>query len=247
MSEAIGENALLGGRVRLLQPADGYRVAIDPVLLAAAVPMDGGRATVLDVGAGTGAALLCLLARCPGAHGTGLELRADHAAMAEQSVALNGWTDRARIVVGDLRDRAIPVAPNSFDHVLTNPPFHGPGTRPGHDGRAAAHMEDVPLADWLGYCLRMLRPRGSLTLIHRADRLDAILAALHPKVGAVEVIPLWPRAGQAARRVIVRARKGARSPAGLHPGLVLHEADGSYTPAADAVLRDPRALLPEFA
>jgi len=106
-------------------------------------------------------------------------------------------------------------------------------------------MESVPLADWLAFCLRMLRSRGSLCVIHRADRLDAILAALHGKAGAVEVIPLWPKAGQPARRVIVRALKGAKSPAILHPGLVLHHMDGTYTDAAQAVLRDGASLDPD--
>lgn len=239
MPEAV-EHGLLGGRVRLLQPAaGGYRAAIDPVLLASAVPAGAGEA-VLDVGVGTGAALLCLLARCPGLDATGLEVQPDHAALAGRSLALNGWS--ARIVVGDVQERPAPVPGNAFDHVLTNPPFHGPGTRPPHDGRAGAHMEQVPLADWLGFCLRCLKPRGVLTLIHRADRLDEILAAVQDKAGAVEVIPLWPKAGQPAKRVIVRARKGAKGPATLHPGLVLHRDDGTYSDAAQAILRDGAAL-----
>ncbi|MGC2855791.1 tRNA1(Val) (adenine(37)-N6)-methyltransferase [Novispirillum sp. DQ9] len=239
MPEVV-EHGLLGGRVRLLQPAGGgYRAAIDPVLLAAAMPAQAG-ARLLDVGVGTGAALLCLLARCPQVEATGLELLPEHADLATRSLALNGWT--ARIVLGDLRARPAPVGGNAFDMVMTNPPFHGPGTRPPHAGRAGAHMEDVPLAEWLDFCLRRLRPRGVLGVIHRADRLDDILAALAGKAGAVEVIPLWPKAGQPAKRVIVRARKGARGPAVLHPGVVLHEADGTYTPQAQAILRDGAAL-----
>lgn len=239
MSE-VTENTLLGGRVRLLQPARGYRAAVDPVVLAAAVPVARGR--VLDVGAGTGAALLCLLARVPGVTATGLEVVADHAGLARRSLALNGWAARAEVVTGDLRDRPAPVPANSFDHVLTNPPFHGPGTRPPDAGRARAHMEAVPLDTWLGFCLRMLKPRGGLTLIHRADRLDEILAALWGRAGAVEVIPIAARAGRPAKRVIVRARKGRRSPAILHAPFVLHGDGGGYTAAAEAVLRHGAGL-----
>lgn len=244
ITSEITEDSLLNGRVRLLQPDGGYRAAIDPVLLAASVPVGAGT-RVLDVGVGTGAALLCLLARWAEADGTGLEVRNDHAALATRSIAVNGWQARARIVVGDLTARPAPLEANTFDHVLTNPPYHGPGTRPPHPGRAGAHMESVPLADWLAFCLRMLRSRGSLCVIHRADRLDAILAALYGKAGAVEIIPLWPKAGQPARRVIVRALKGAKSPAVLHPGLVLHHPDGTYTEVAKAVLRDGASLDPD--
>jgi tRNA1(Val) A37 N6-methylase TrmN6 len=51
------------------------------------------------------------------------------------------------------------------------------------------------------------------------------------------VYPLWPGCDRPAKRVIVQARRGVATPLRLAPGLVLHEADGRYTPAADAVLR----------
>ena len=74
MLDDLTDDALLGGRLRFQQPARGYRVAIDPVLLAAAVPASSG-ARVLDVGAGTGAASLCLAARAPECQIVGLELQ----------------------------------------------------------------------------------------------------------------------------------------------------------------------------
>jgi tRNA1(Val) A37 N6-methylase TrmN6 len=80
-------------------------------------------------------------------------------------------------------------------------------------------------------------------VIHRADRLDEVLAGLAGRAGAVVVIPLWPKAGEAAKRVVVQARRGARTPLRLAPGVVLHQADGSATPAAQALLRDGQALV----
>lgn len=240
------ENSLLGGRVRLLQPDTGYRAAIDPVLLAAAVP-DGDWKQALDVGTGTGAAMLCLLARhaqtatLSGRSCRGIEVQEPYARLARNAVELNGFQDCADVLTADVRWRP-PMPANSFDQVLTNPPFHGPGTRPPESTRATAHMEAMPLDVWIGFCLRMLKPRGSITIIHRADRLDDLLACLHGKTGAIEVIPLWPRVGESAKRVIVRARKAMKTPATLLPGLVLHTADGGYTPAAERVLRDGWSL-----
>lgn len=231
---------LLGGKVQLVQPKDGYRAAIDPVLLAAAVPSAGWRIG-LDVGAGTGAAMLCLLARCQDRHIIGLEVQEDHARLARQSIALNQWQAQAHIVMGDIRLRPS-LTSNAFDQVLSNPPFHGPGTRPPHGGRAVAHMEEIPLEHWIGFCLRMLKPRGGLTVIHRADRLDELLSVLQGKAGAIEVIPLWPKRATPARRVIVRARKGMRTPMVLHPGLILHNSDGSFTDATEAILREGISL-----
>jgi tRNA1(Val) A37 N6-methylase TrmN6 len=98
------------------------------------------------------------------------------------------------------------------------------------------------LEAWLARALALLRPRGSLTAIHRADRLDRLLAALAAGCGDLAVFPLWPRQGEAARRVLVQGRKGSGGPLRLLPGLVLHVAGGTYTPAAEAVLRDAAGL-----
>ncbi|MFO1067023.1 MAG: methyltransferase [Geminicoccaceae bacterium] len=233
------EDRLLGGRVRLAQPASGYRAAIDPVLLAAATVADEGE-LVLDAGCGAGAATLCLAARRPGCRITGLELQADIADLARDNVRANGFEATVEIVTGDLAMAPPAVRGTTFDAVMTNPPFlaETQGTVPATAGRRAAHVESLPLPAWLAACLRRLRPGGWLSVVHRADRLPTLLAALDGEAGDIAVLPLWARADAGeAKRVIVRARKGAKGPARLLRGLVLHEADGRYTAAAEAVLR----------
>lgn len=243
------EDRLLGGRVVLAQPAAGYRAAIDPVLLAAAVPARGGE-TVLELGCGVGAAALCLLARVPGCRVVGLELQPALVVLAHRNAVGNGVDDRLAAVEGDLRDPpaallALAPTPAGFDQVMLNPPFLPAGrhTPPSDPMAATACQENTAeLAQWIAAAYRRLRPGGGLTLIHRADRVDDVCAALAERFGAVELIPLWPKAGQPARRVLVRARKGSRAPATLSSGLVLHQADGRYTAAAEAVLREAAAL-----
>jgi tRNA1(Val) A37 N6-methylase TrmN6 len=238
---AVGEDRLLDGRVRLLQPLEGYRAAIDPVLLAAATAAEPGEA-VADLGCGVGAALLCLALRCPGVSVTGVERDPLLAGLARENLALNGLQDRGAIVGGSVAD-PIPGAP--FDRVMMNPPFLPPGRgRASADPiKAGANVEDgLDLAGWIGAAAKALKPRGWLSLIHRADRIDEICAALRPAFGSITLIPLWPKAGVTARRLLVQARRGGRSPAILSPGLVLHEADGGFTAAAQAVLRDAAPL-----
>lgn len=243
--EATTEDTLLGGRVRLKQLAAGYRVAIDPVLLAAAVPARAGE-QVLDVGSGVGAAALCLAVRVPGCRVAGLELQRAVVRLANDNAKLNGLEDRVVVMEGDLLRPPPRLAPGSFDHVMTNPPHlePGQGTPSPSPGKNAANLEgEARLGAWIAFCLAMLRPKGSLTVIHRADRLDAVLAALYRKAGEITVFPLWPQAdGRAAKRVIVRARKDVETPGRLHFGLVLHRADGSFTEAVEAVLRQGAAL-----
>lgn len=229
------DDKLLDGQVILRQPVKGYRAAIDPVLLAAAVRAAHGH-RVLDAGCGTGAAALCLAARLSHAAVTGLEIQSAYAALARQSVDLNRMNARVRIVDGDLA--APPDLGAPFDVVMTNPPFGADGTPPPDAALAAAHMEShLGLAAWIAACLAPLRHNGRLVVIHRADRLSELLAALAPACGDIQILPVRPKAGEPARRVIVDAGKGRRTPDTLLAGFVLHEDDGRYTAAADAVLR----------
>ena len=232
----LSDDRLLGGRLRLFQPRRGYRVAIDPVLLAASVLARSGE-RVLDAGTGTAAAALCLASRVPGARVVGLERDGELLAIGRRNAAANAAAP-IELVEGDLL--APPVLP-PFDHVMSNPPYHrrGAATPPATVTGAVAYLADSDLPAWISACLARLRPSGQLTLIHRAEALADLLAALAGRAGDVVVFPLWPSAeAPAAKRVIVAARKAGRGPSRLARGLILHEPDGRYTAAADAILRD---------
>jgi tRNA1(Val) A37 N6-methylase TrmN6 len=238
------EDSLLGGRVRIRQPRDGARVAIDPIFLAAAVPVEPGQ-VVLDIGVGSGAASLCLAARVPECRVVGLEIQPGLALLAGDNIATNGKEERVAVIAGDLLRPPSGLVPGSFDHVMANPPFleSGRASPPPNPAKAAAAIEgEAGLDDWMRFAVKMVRPKGSITFVHRADRLDALLGELAGRVGGVVVFPLWPAAGRDASRVLVRARKQVSAPARLAAGLVLHEADGRFTAAAEAVLRGGEAL-----
>jgi tRNA1(Val) A37 N6-methylase TrmN6 len=236
---------LLGGRLRFRQPARGYRVAIDPVLLAAAVPARAGD-TVLDAGAGTGAASLCLAARVPACRIVGLEVQPELQRLAQGNVMENGLGGRVEMVLGDLGRPPPGFAGARFDHVMTNPPHLAvaAATVSPIETRARAHVEQrLGLTDWLADCLRLLRPGGILTLIHRADRLAEVLAAADGRLGELVVFPLWPGiGGRPAKRVLVQGRKSSHGPLIMAPGLVLHDDGGGFSAAADAILRHGEAL-----
>lgn len=239
------EDTLLGGKVRLRQPASGYRVAIDPVLLAAAVPATSAD-TVLDIGCGIGAAALCLAVRVPGCRVVGIEQQRDLVRLASDNTMLNDLFGRVTVMAGDLLRPPPRLEPGGFSHVMANPPFleAATGSPSPHPGKAAAAVEGMAdLAAWVRFALAMTRPKGALTFIHRADRLDQLLAELRGPTGEITVFPLWPGADKPAKRVLVQARKGSAAPTRLLPGLILHGADGRYTEPAEAVLRHAARLV----
>lgn len=231
----------LGGRLVLRQPRDGYRAGSDPVLLAAAVTAVAGE-RVLDLGCGIGTAGLCLLRRVPGLHLTGLELQPQLAGLAVANAVANGLDRQVRVVEGCLTARPQSLRGATFDHVVTNPPWYEPGTiqAPRAAGKAVGHLEgEADLADWLKAAVKYVRPKGRLWLFHRADHLGRILAGLCPlPVGEIRVVPVWPKPGRAATRVLVAARKDSKAPMEILPGLLAHRPDGAYTDQAGAILRD---------
>ena len=239
------DDAFLGGRLVLRQPARGYRAGADAVMLAAACPARAGE-RVLELGCGAGVALFCLGARVPGLDLTGLERQPGMAELARHNAEATGIA--ARIVTGDLSAMPPALRAETFDHVIANPPFFGPGTHAPDGSRAEARHEETPLDAWIDAGLRRLRPGGWLALIHRAEALDRILSALQGRAGSTSVLPVAARRGRDAGRVIVAARKGARGPLRLLAPFVLHEGQAherdaeDLTPAAQAVLRHGAAL-----
>ena len=246
----LSRDAFLCGRLHLWQPVQGYRAATDAVLLAAACPAMAGQ-SVLDLGCGVGAASLCLATRVPGLHLAGLEVQPDYADLARRNAAENGIA--MQVETGDLATMPRTLR-RSFDHVIANPPYYPKGGTPSPiAGRATAlQVGDAPLGAWVQAAARRLAPRGWLTLICGADGLPDVLAAMGDKLGSAAVLPLAPRMGKPALRIILRARKTGKGAFRLLAPFVIHAGDAhdgdreSYTPAANSVLRDGASLSGVF-
>lgn len=236
----ITEDYLLGGRLLVRQPAQGYRVAIDPIFLAASIDVQEND-TILDVGAGVGAASLSLVSRVPNCKVVGLEIQRTNVRLAMENVALNNMRGQVEILWGDLLQPPPRLAGGTFSHVMANPPYledhraNASSTTHKQVSHAEGH---VSLERWARFALLMARPKGTVTFIHRADRLHEILAYFHGKLGDIVIFPLWPGQGKAAKRVLVRGRKSTNGATTLSQGLTLHHPDGRYTEAADNILRN---------
>lgn len=245
------DDAFLGGQLRILQPRDGYRAGIDAVLLAASIPATlAAGSRILDLGAGVGTVSLSVLARVGHLSATLVEASPDLAQIALRNVERNALAARTTVVTADVTQpgaslQALGLEPESFEAVVANPPFHaeGHGTPSAEPAKARAHaMPETGLVQWVRAMARYARPGGTATVIHKAAALDALLGAFDGRFGALRVLPIHPRAGEPAIRVIVSGRKGSRAPLTLLPGFVLHAADGGFTDAARRILREGAAL-----
>lgn len=238
------EDCLLGGKVRLLQMQNGYRAAIDSVFLAAAVPAKAGE-TVLDLGCGVGAVSFCLLARIPGLTITGLDFQKPLVDLARRNSMLNNCENYIHFVHGDLLKAPKELFEVQYDHVMANPPYYTAKNshKSPNASKALAHVEgEAGLTDWVGAACRALKTRGTVTFIHRADRVTDLIAALHKSFGGFVIFPLWTAQGKEAKRVIISARKGTSSPTKISSGLILHKQNGFFTDQAQGVMKNAAAL-----
>lgn len=247
----VTDDDFLGGKLKVLQPARGYRAGLDAVLLAAAVAPAPNRAMrVLDVGAGVGVVGLCLARRLENAEVVLFEREAELVELGKANITRNEFDGRVRACRGSVGCRADDLekeglAPASFTHVLANPPYYAAGaaTRSASKLKSAAHVMDAgDFSIWGRFLARMAEPGGQVLIVHMAEALAEVLAGLEGRFGAIKVLPIRPRQGRNAHRIIVSGIKGSRAPLSVLPDFILHGEGNLFTSEAEAILRDGAGL-----
>jgi len=244
MTKPHTHDKFLGGQLVLKQPQEGFRSGSDGVLLAAIVP-NNAKGCVLDVGCGTGVVALTLAHRIPNLEVIGIDCQEEMIAFANENAKDNNLENRVTFLPEDILSPTGTLHPQSFDHVISNPPYFKDSTFADNASRALSRgYVGAGLQTWVDYCIKKTKRRGFVHFIFPTDGLQQLLSCLGSKVGGIEIYPVWSKEDSLiAKRVIVTARKDAKSPTVLHRGLVLHKAERIHTEEAKKVLWDGEGIF----
>jgi tRNA1(Val) A37 N6-methylase TrmN6 len=241
-------DAFLGGALHVRQPKSAYRAGLDAVVLAATCQAAAGQ-RIADCGAGVGTVGLCLARRLATVRVTLIEREPAYARLAAANIAHNLLGDRVDLQIADLTQPLAsgPLAPllATFDHALANPPYQTTtdGTRAANALKDKANaMPANDLDHWVRALAALVKPGGSATVIHRADALPALLAAMGHRFGGLVLRPIHPKSAQPATRIVVQGTRDSRAPLTLAPPLIVHDATGGFTPQVENALRHGAAI-----
>lgn len=233
----VTEDSLFDGALKCLQYTDGYRFSIDAVL-AAHFCKPGKDARVLDVGTGCGIISLVMMYRWPDRITSicCLELQHELGELAERNFALNGFSKSCEVVKGSIKNGLELFEPESFSHVVCNPPFYpvASGRQSGDEqSRVARHQVSATIEDFARGSATLLKNGGNATFIYPADQAIFLFQALMANrlvVKRVQFIYSYPEKGQEARLVLAECRKnGGPGTRILEPFYIYKEKNGEYT------------------
>ena len=237
-------DAILGGALTIVQPADGYRFSLDSLLLADfARPRKQDR--VLDLGCGCGV-IAATIAHLHQPHAiVGIELQTELADYAQRNASENRLANMA-VIQADLRQRKIAgIEPDSFDYVVANPPYRpsqGGRESPNASRRIARGGDGASLKDFIQAAARFSKGTAKVAFIFTAVRSTELIAELKAKNLEPKRLRLvHPYADAPASTVMIEARKAAQIEARIEPPLIVWERAGIYTAEAQLILSGRRS------
>lgn len=236
----LSEDTLFSGRIICRQHREGYRFSIDAVLLAHFC-RPAAQDKVLDIGCGCGVIGLILCHRHPELRLTGLEVQPALAELARSNAEANHLHRRFTVQQGDLRRISEHILPESFDLIVSNPPYHrvGSGRISLKDECAIARHElCADPESVLAAAAFAVRNRGAVCCIYPAERLASVLAVMiRNRLIPKRLLPVhsYPEDSQARLVLIEAVKNGGEGLRLLPPLYVWQRKNGPYSPEMAAM------------
>ncbi len=252
--QEVTRDRFLGGKIEVLQPSrHGHRSGLDAILLAATLPHDC-QGNAADLGSGSGVAGLAAIALRPQLNVLLVENNPMMAELAYQTSNLaknSALSSRVEVLEADVtltganRQNA-GLAGGSFEFAIMNPPYLDTSSNRASNDlvKAEAHMMGYGGLDaWMRTATSILKPGGMLAMIYRSQSIGQIIAATQGRFGNLQFMPIHPKSDQPAKLLLLRAIKGSRAPISFVPPIIVHNADGSFTAKAAAILSGDEFLF----
>ena len=242
----LTDDTLFEGRLICHQHRDGYRFSVDAPLVAHFCrPRKSNR--VLDIGCGCGVISLILCHRYPDLHVTGLELQPALAQLAQANGIANNFQDRFTVQQGDLRKIRDYMQPESFDIVISNPPYHKTGSgRINHEDECAIARHELKAdpVSLIAAAAFAVKNRGTVVCIYPAERLATLMTVMESKrlvPKQVQPVYSYPEADQATLVMVEAIKNGGEGLQLLPPLYIYQYPNGPYSSAMEKMYQNPKS------
>lgn len=232
--DSLTRDTLFNGNLVIYQYKRGYRFSIDAVIVAGLTDSTS-KDVIVDLGAGCAVISLILAYRKKAKLITAVEIQEELVELARKNVEENGFTEKVEIKCMDIRKIQDHFEPESFDVVVSNPPY-----RPVRTGRInpqtqkaiARHELTMTLEDLINASHYLLKNGGKLSLIYPAWRLDDLIVTLSSyDIRPKKLTCIHSDTGHKAELVHLTAtKKGGREMFIAPPLFVYEKGEKSYTP-----------------
>lgn len=218
--------------LKIIQNKKWFCFGMDAVLLTNYCDVKNN-SSIVDLGTGTGIIPILLSGKRNIRQAIGIEIQAEVAEMAARSVELNNLGGKIKILNIDLKDAAKHLEVNSFDAVISNPPYklNNSGLVNPNDQKAISRHEiKCTLEDIISTASSLLKQYGRFYMVHRPDRLVDIMCLLRQyKLEPKQIRFVHPKSGEKPNMVLIRASKYGRPELKFDPPLYIYNEEGTYT------------------
>ncbi len=219
--------------LKIIQKENGFCFGIDSVLLSDFAKDIRNDSKVLDLGTGTGILSILLSEKTKLKKIYGVELQKDIADMAKRSVLLNSLQDKIEIINLDINNLGDIFKINSFDSIVTNPPYKNQNTGKINENEykyISRHETTANLSDFIKISFKMLKDKGSLYMVHRPERLiDIIYELRNYNLEPKNIKFVYSNKYKEPKLVLIKAVKNANKFLKVEKPLFVYDENGSYT------------------